>query len=39
MNIIHIMQDGSTRESIEGLVIQNKDFYTILDAMTDKKKG
>ena len=30
MNIIHVMKDGSVRESVAGVVIQNKEFYQIL---------
>ena len=38
MNIIHIMADGTTRESIDGLVIRNKDFYQVLNGILAKKK-
>lgn len=38
MKIIHIMADGSTRESIEGLVIQNKEFYQVLNGILARKK-
>lgn len=38
MKIIHIMADGSTRESIEGMMIQNKDFYQVLNGILAKKK-
>lgn len=38
MRIIHIMRDGSTRESIEGMVIQNKEFYQVLNGILAKKK-
>lgn len=38
MKIIHIMRDGSTRESIEGLVIQNKEFYQVLNGILARKK-
>lgn len=38
MRIIHIMQDGSTRESVEGIVIQNKEFYEVLNGIIAKKK-
>lgn len=36
--LIHIMKDGSVRESVEGIVIQNKEFYQVLDAI-QKKRG
>ena len=38
MNIIHIMKDGSVRKSVEGLVIQNKDFYRVLNAIQQRRK-
>lgn len=37
MNIIHIMADGSKRESVEGLVIQNEDFYEVLRGIIEKR--
>ena len=30
MNAVHIMQDGTRRESIEGIVIKDEQFYKIL---------
>ena len=38
MRIVHIMRDGSTRDSIEGLVIQNKEFYQVLNGIIQRKK-
>ena len=38
MRIIHIMADGSTRDSIEGLVIQSKEFYQVLNGIIQRKK-
>ena len=38
MRILHIMADGSTRDSIEGLVIQNKEFYQVLNGIIQRKK-
>ena len=38
MRIIHIMKDGSTRDSIEGLVIQNREFYQMLNGIIKRKK-
>lgn len=38
MKIIHVMADGSTRESIEGVVIRNKEFYQVLNGIIEKKK-
>lgn len=39
MRIIHIMRDGSTRESIEGVVVRNKDFYEVLNGIIARKKA
>ena len=38
MNIIHIMADGSTRESIDGVVIQSEQFYRVLQNIVEKQK-
>lgn len=38
MKIIHIMADGSTRESIEGVVVRNEDFYQVLNGILARKK-
>ena len=37
MKIIHIMADGSTRESIEGIAIQNEEFYRVLNGILEKR--
>ena len=37
MKIIHVMADGTVRESIEGLVIKNKEFYEVLKVIQRKK--
>lgn len=37
MNIVHIMADGSVRESVEGITIPNKEFYIILNQIRSKK--
>ena len=39
MNIIHIMADGSTKESIEGIVIQNEQFYQVLRSINEKREA
>ena len=39
MNIIHIMKDGTTKESIEGVVIQNEQFYQVLRSITEKRRA
>lgn len=36
MNIIHIMADGSKRDSIEGVVIQSEQFYQVLQGILEK---
>jgi len=38
MRIIHIMKDGTVRDSVEGLVIQNKEFYQVLNGIISKEK-
>lgn len=38
MNIIHIMADGSVRDSIEGVVIQSDQFYQVLQGIIEKQK-
>ena len=39
--VIHIMNDGTVRESVEGLTIENKEFYRVLYEIQKKykKKG
>jgi hypothetical protein len=37
MKIIHIMADGTRRDSVEGLVIRNKEFYQVLNGILEKK--
>lgn len=36
MNIIHIMADGTVRDSIEGVVIQSEQFYEVLNQYIHK---
>lgn len=38
MKIINVMADGSTRESIEGIVIQSEQFYQVLRGIVEKKE-
>lgn len=38
MKIVHIMSNGEVKESIEGTVIQNEEFYQILNDI-QKRKG
>ena len=36
MNIIHVMADGSVRESNEGVVIQSEQFYQVLQGIMER---
>ena len=38
MNIIHIMKDGTVRQSIEGVVIPKGDFYRVLQGILENRK-
>ena len=38
MRVIHIMKDGTVRDSIEGIVIPNGEFYRVLQGILEKKK-
>ena len=38
MNIIHVMADGTVRESIEGVVIQSDQFYQVLQGIVEKRE-
>lgn len=35
--IIHIMKDGTVRQSMEGVVIKNEAFYQVLRDITRKR--
>ena len=37
--IIHVMKDGTIRQSLEGVVITNKSFYKVLHEILKKTKG
>ena len=39
MLIIHVMADGSVRDSVEGLVIQKEQFYQVLQGIIEKGKS
>ena len=39
MNIIHVMKDGTIRKSIEGVVVQNEEFYRVLHGIMEKRAG
>lgn len=36
MKIIHIMKDGTVRDSVANTVIPNGDFYRVLQGITEK---
>ena len=38
MNIIHIMKDGTVRNSIEGVVIKSDQFYQIIQGIIENQK-
>ena len=38
MRIIHIMADGTTRDSVAGVVIQSDQFYQVLHGIVEKQK-
>lgn len=37
MKIIHVMNDGSVRESVAGIVIPNGEFYQVLRGIIEKR--
>lgn len=37
MQIIHIMQDGTIRESVEGLVVKNPEIIALLQSIKETK--
>ena len=38
MKIIHVMSDGSTRDSVAGVVITSDQFYQVLHGIIEKQK-
>lgn len=38
MKLIHIMADGTIRNSVDGLVIKLPEFYQVLSGIQQKKK-
>lgn len=38
MRIIHIMKDGTIRDSIEGIVIPQGEFYRVYNGILEKRK-
>lgn len=39
MRVIHVMKDGSVRDSVKGVVIPNKEFYRIYNEIRSKTNG
>ena len=37
--IVHNMQDGTTKDSVQGVVIQSKEFYQVLNAIQQRKRS
>ena len=38
MKIIHVMADGTTRDSVAGVVIKSDQFYQVLQGIMEKRK-
>jgi hypothetical protein len=38
MKITHIMADGTVRDSVKGVVIQNEQFYQVLNGIIEKRR-
>lgn len=38
MKIIHVMKDGTTRDSVEGVIIGSDQFYQVLQGIMEKRK-
>ena len=38
MRIIHVMKDGTTRDSVAGVVIQSEEFYRVFQGIIEKQK-
>lgn len=38
MKIIHIMADGTIRDSVAGVVIKSEQFYQVLNGIIEKNK-
>ena len=36
--IVHIMQDGTVKDSVQGVVIQDKQFYIIYNELLKRSK-
>ena len=38
MQIVHIMKDGTVRDSIEGIVIKHSEFYKVYNSILEKQR-
>lgn len=38
MKIIHIMADGSVRDSVKGMVITNDEFYRVAQRILERQR-
>lgn len=38
MRIIHVMKDGTTRDSVAGVVIQSEEFYQVMEGILEKRE-
>ena len=38
MRIIHIMKDGTVKDSVKCVVIQSEEFYRVANGIIEKKK-
>lgn len=39
LRIIHIMADGTTRDSVAGVVIKSDQFYQVLHGIVEKRQN
>ena len=39
MRIIHVMKDGTVRDSVDGMVIPNGEFYQVLRGVIEKRRN
>ena len=38
MKIVHVMADGTKRDSVDGLVIRSESFYQVLNKIMQRRK-
>lgn len=39
MNIIHVMADGTIRKTVDGVVVQNEQFYRVVRSIMEKQRA